>query len=718
MKFISASSSVLRRIAFLLVFVLLLICSSVTAFAEDTDRIRTLLEDVTELTIQKKKIGIDLPESITAFREKYSKTNSKRKPAAKMADEEEVTSTPAKKATTAKKSTTSKPSSEDPVEVWKALIKKYQTKKNFVNSGSKISREEFEKALWAASKCNADKKKDIMSHLYCVAEDLDESFRKEAIVELLETPLRDKKDEFEALLDRCRKSKNDTVIRELLDIYTEKKDWKTYEQICHRCYIDDKKHENKVKGYILMKDCGRPSDDIAIGEVLDEIQNGATITDIESEIASMPDTGVELCVFDLAKRTLSAKNKDIDELLALAPYMDKAGTSAECEKLKDKLTDLISEPIFDKLKAEDYSGAEELSQKVLKLNPQNGAALYGLSICEWNRDGKKNVLWKYPAFKKYLDEGDYVCSTKIHKAVSELMQNNNKRQLIQNNLDKNNEELKQLDELHKKLDAEYKKAGAPIDDEVSKNLGIGIKTTGISFFFLLLFGFFKAFFAILAVVDLVVCVGLIIPYAIINNKNTKIVESNKEKIKREYNKNVARIKELHAENEQYKNTIDQEDKDTKAILDKIKHKDKKLIEAERKEAEIKRQLELERAKWDRERRKREEERRSRYSSSGSPYGRVTYVNTDNPTAVAVARALGGTVNTRSSLVYDNIESFGGGSRSHQDDVRRVARYLAINGSDEIGDYEFRRACLACGVDPNSITSGDTVEIQMILNELT
>ena len=97
---------------------------------------------------------------------------------------------------------------------------------------------------------------------------------------------------------------------------------------------------------------------------------------------------------------------------------------------------------------------------------------------------------------------------------------------------------------------------------------------------------------------------------------------------------------------------------------------------------------------------------------------LSYVNTDNPTAVAVARALGGTVNTRSRSDYNNIESFGGGSRSHQDDVRRVARYLAINGSDEIGDYEFRRACLACGVDPSSITPGDAIEIQMMLNELT
>ena len=49
---------------------------------------------------------------------------------------------------------------------------------------------------------------------------------------------------------------------------------------------------------------------------------------------------------------------------------------------------------------------------------------------------------------------------------------------------------------------------------------------------------------------------------------------------------------------------------------------------------------------------------------------------------------------------------------------RVARYLAENGSDDIGDDEFREACIACNVDPDSITSSDLVEIQNKLNELT
>ena len=49
---------------------------------------------------------------------------------------------------------------------------------------------------------------------------------------------------------------------------------------------------------------------------------------------------------------------------------------------------------------------------------------------------------------------------------------------------------------------------------------------------------------------------------------------------------------------------------------------------------------------------------------------------------------------------------------------RIARYLAKHGSDEIENDEFFDACIACNVDPNSMTSGDAVEIQMILNELT
>ncbi|MCQ2467382.1 MAG: hypothetical protein MJ166_07700 [Clostridia bacterium] len=49
---------------------------------------------------------------------------------------------------------------------------------------------------------------------------------------------------------------------------------------------------------------------------------------------------------------------------------------------------------------------------------------------------------------------------------------------------------------------------------------------------------------------------------------------------------------------------------------------------------------------------------------------------------------------------------------------RVAKYLAKNGSDDIGNDEFRDACIACGVDPDSITSSDLKEIQDKLNKLT
>lgn len=48
---------------------------------------------------------------------------------------------------------------------------------------------------------------------------------------------------------------------------------------------------------------------------------------------------------------------------------------------------------------------------------------------------------------------------------------------------------------------------------------------------------------------------------------------------------------------------------------------------------------------------------------------------------------------------------------------RVANYLAKNGSDEIGEDEFRGACVACGVDPDSITQSDLDDIQDKLNRL-
>ena len=48
---------------------------------------------------------------------------------------------------------------------------------------------------------------------------------------------------------------------------------------------------------------------------------------------------------------------------------------------------------------------------------------------------------------------------------------------------------------------------------------------------------------------------------------------------------------------------------------------------------------------------------------------------------------------------------------------RVAHYLAKYGSDEIYEMEFRRACIACEVDPDSITQSDINEIRSKLREL-
>ncbi len=51
-------------------------------------------------------------------------------------------------------------------------------------------------------------------------------------------------------------------------------------------------------------------------------------------------------------------------------------------------------------------------------------------------------------------------------------------------------------------------------------------------------------------------------------------------------------------------------------------------------------------------------------------------------------------------------------------VNRVAHYLAKSPNDEIGRDEFRRACVACGVDPDSFTSGDYEKLRRKLEQLT
>lgn len=49
---------------------------------------------------------------------------------------------------------------------------------------------------------------------------------------------------------------------------------------------------------------------------------------------------------------------------------------------------------------------------------------------------------------------------------------------------------------------------------------------------------------------------------------------------------------------------------------------------------------------------------------------------------------------------------------------KIAKYLAKNGSNDIGDKEFTDACISCNVNPDSIKPSDLRDIQDILNKLT
>lgn len=51
-------------------------------------------------------------------------------------------------------------------------------------------------------------------------------------------------------------------------------------------------------------------------------------------------------------------------------------------------------------------------------------------------------------------------------------------------------------------------------------------------------------------------------------------------------------------------------------------------------------------------------------------------------------------------------------------INRVARYLAQSPNDTIDTGEFRSACIACGVDPDSFTQSDLDELQRILNRIS
>lgn len=51
-------------------------------------------------------------------------------------------------------------------------------------------------------------------------------------------------------------------------------------------------------------------------------------------------------------------------------------------------------------------------------------------------------------------------------------------------------------------------------------------------------------------------------------------------------------------------------------------------------------------------------------------------------------------------------------------INRVARYLASSPNDTINTSEFRSACYACNVDPDSFSQSDLDQLQRKLNALT
>ena len=51
-------------------------------------------------------------------------------------------------------------------------------------------------------------------------------------------------------------------------------------------------------------------------------------------------------------------------------------------------------------------------------------------------------------------------------------------------------------------------------------------------------------------------------------------------------------------------------------------------------------------------------------------------------------------------------------------INRVARNLAGSPNDTINTEEFRQACIACNVDPDSFTQSDLDQLQRKLDEIT
>ena len=51
-------------------------------------------------------------------------------------------------------------------------------------------------------------------------------------------------------------------------------------------------------------------------------------------------------------------------------------------------------------------------------------------------------------------------------------------------------------------------------------------------------------------------------------------------------------------------------------------------------------------------------------------------------------------------------------------INRVAKYLAKSLNDTIDITEFRCACIACNIDPDSFTQSDLDKLQKKLNKTT
>lgn len=51
-------------------------------------------------------------------------------------------------------------------------------------------------------------------------------------------------------------------------------------------------------------------------------------------------------------------------------------------------------------------------------------------------------------------------------------------------------------------------------------------------------------------------------------------------------------------------------------------------------------------------------------------------------------------------------------------INRVANYLAKSRNDTIDTAEFRRACVACNVDPDSFTQSDLDKLQRKLYQIS